>query len=67
MYEKLSERFNFKKKLKKKSFENVLTKSPNIEFDYAYKYKDWRKIEKKEFESIIEKNFQDYDKIKTII
>ena len=67
MYEKLSERFNFKKKLKKKSFENVLTKSPNFEFDYAYKYKDWRKIEKKEFESIIEKNFQDYDKIKTII
>ena len=67
MYEKLSERFNFKKKLNKKSFENILTKSPNFEFDYAYKYKDWRKIEKKEFDSIIEKKFQDYDKIKTII
>jgi hypothetical protein len=67
MYEKLSERFNFKKKLKKKSFENVLIKSSNFEFDYAYEYKDWSKIEKKEFVSIIEKNFQDYDKIKTII
>jgi hypothetical protein len=67
MYEKLSERFNFKKKLKKKSFENVLTKSSNFEFDYAYNYKDWSKIEKKEFASIIEKNFQDYDKIKTLI
>ena len=67
MYEKLSDKFNFTNKMSKKKFLNVIYKAGNKGEKISYKFKEWSKKEKKEFEEIREKFFYDYHKIKTNI
>jgi hypothetical protein len=66
-YERLAYKFKFEKKLSKINFYNVLNKASNTEFKHEYDYKNWSKIEKKEFENIIEEIFPNYNVIKTNI
>ena len=68
-YERLSKKFNFKNLMTKKKFFNVINKAENKgDYDrYIYLYKDWNKLEKKEFENIISNQFPNYNKIKTNI
>ena len=53
----------------KKKFLNVVNKAENKgDYDkYIYLYKEWSKLEKKEFENIISTQFHYYNKIKTNI
>ena len=67
VYEKLSERFDFKDIMTKKQFYNVINKAHNNDIDKKYEYKNWNDIEKKEFEKIINNVFPYYDKIKSNI
>lgn len=68
-YERLSKKFNFKNLMTKKKFLNVVNKAENKgDYDkYIYLYKEWSKLEKKEFENIISTQFHYYNKIKTNI
>ena len=67
VYEKLSERFDFKDIMTKKQFYNVINKAHNNDINKKYEYKDWNDIEKKEFEKIINNVFPYYDKINSNI
>ena len=64
-YEKLSIKFNFKNKMSKSKFYDVINKAPNRGPSDKYKYKDWNNLEKKEFENIITKIFPNYNNINT--
>ena len=66
-YEKISEKFELKTKMKKNKFLDVINKAPNRGIDKKYLYKDWSQNEKKEFEKIIGNFFPHYDEIKTNI
>jgi hypothetical protein len=65
MYQKLSEKFNFQNKMNKQKFYNVIYKAPNKGLRNKHEYKEWNKLEKQEFKSIIENVFPHYDSIKT--
>ena len=65
MYEKLAKKFNFEKKLNKRSFLNIVNKAPNKGKIDKYFYNEWNDREKKEFENIINKYFPYYDQMKT--
>jgi hypothetical protein len=65
IYENLAKRFNFKKKMTKNQFLNVINKASNKGSDNKHHYKNWNNLEKKEFENIINEIFPFYDKIKT--
>ena len=65
IYQKLSEKFDFQGKMNKQRFYDVINKAPNKGFNKKYKYKDWNKIEKQEFENIVGSFFPHYDRIKT--
>ena len=67
VYKKLSRKFNFENIMTESQFYNVLNKTSNNDPNLNYVYKNWSKIEKKEFENIINKNFPHYDKIITNI
>jgi hypothetical protein len=67
LYEHLSNSFNFRKKLKKKNFLNIINKAPNKGSEDKYFYKYWNEKEKKEYNKITEKFFPYYDSIKTNI
>ncbi len=67
LYEKLAIKFNFKNKMNKKKFHNVINKASNKGLLNKYKYKDWSDLEKKEFEILIDRIFPNYEKIKTNI
>ena len=67
IYQDLSNRFNFEHSMTKKKFYDVINKAPNKGPTDKYKYKDWNNLEKKEFESMINRVFPDYHKIKTSI
>lgn len=66
-YENLSIKFNFKNKMNKKQFLNVIYKAPNKGPVDKYEYRDWSVLEKKECEDILDKIFPHYDQIKTNI
>lgn len=66
-YEKLSNRFNFEKKMNIKNFYSLINKVDNKGKNFNYRYPKWSKLEKKEFEEILESFFPYYDKIKTNI
>lgn len=66
-YQNISSKFSFENKLSEKKFYNVINKAPNKGPLNKYEYKNWNNIEKKEFQSIIEKIFPYYDNIKTNI
>ena len=66
-YEKLANIFNFKNKMTKNQFFDVVNKAPNKGSNEKYFYKNWNDLEKKEFEIIINEFFPYYDKIKTNI
>ena len=68
-YVRLSKKFNFKNLMTRKKFFNVVNKAENKgDYDkYIYLYKQWNKLEKKEFENIISNQFPNYNKIKTNI
>ena len=59
--------FYLKTKWQKKKFNKVIYKAGNKGEDIIYKYKDWNKLEKKEFDDITEKFFPNYSKIKTTL
>ena len=64
-YEKLSERFDFRNKMTKNRFYNVINKAPNRGSADKYIYKNWNNLEKREFENLINEIFPHYDKIKS--
>ena len=59
--------FYLKTKKQKKKFNKVIYKAENKGEDIIYRYKDWNKLEKKEFDDIIKKFFPNYSKIKTTL
>ena len=67
IYKRLSKRFNFEDVMTKNKFCNVINKASNNDFNNIYEYKNWKDIEKKEFEIVINNIFPYYDKIKTNI
>jgi len=67
VYKKLSRKFNFENLMSESQFYNVLNQTPNNDPNLNYVYKNWSKIEKKEFDNIINNNFPHYDKINTNI
>lgn len=67
LYEKMSKKFNFKSKMTRNKFYEVINKAPNKGNDKKYLYKEWSDLEKKEFEKIINDKFPYYDDIKTDI
>ena len=67
IYENLCTKFLFKNKMTKKKFNKVIYKAGNKGEDIIYRYKDWNKLEKKEFDDITEKFFPNYSKIKTTL
>lgn len=67
LYEKMSKKFDFKSKMTRNKFYEVINKAPNKGNDKKYLYKQWSDIEKKEFEKIINEKFPYYDDIKTDI
>tara|TARA_B100001057_G_scaffold497355_2_gene601270 strand:+ start:4817 stop:5746 length:930 start_codon:yes stop_codon:yes gene_type:complete len=66
-YLKISNKFNFENKMSKKKFCNVINKAPNKSLLDKYEYSDWTDIEKREYQSMIDKIFPHYDDIKTNI
>lgn len=66
-YEKLSIKFDFKNKMNRKQFYNVINKAPNKGPTDKYEYNDWSNLEKKEFDEIINKIFPFYEDLKTKI
>jgi len=66
-YEKISEKFDLKTKMKKNKFLDVINKAPNKSGNLKYFYKDWNQNEKNEFEKIIDNFFPHYEEIKTDI
>jgi len=66
-YEKISEIFDLRTKMKKNKFLNIINKAPNKGTSKKYIYKDWSQKEKNEFETIIDNFFPQYDEIKTDI
>ena len=67
VYEKISEKFELRDKMKKNKFLDVINKAPNKGSDIKYLYKDWSQNEKNEFEKIISNFFPHYEEIKTNI
>jgi len=67
MYEKLSEKFDMRTKMKKKKFLDVINKAPNKGSESKHLYKDWNQKEKNEFKIIINNLFPYYEEIKTNI
>ena len=67
IYEKISEKFDLKNKMKKNKFLDVINKAPNKGSELKYFYKDWKQKEKDEFEKIINNLFPYYEEIKTNI
>ena len=67
LYEKMSKKFNFKSKMTRNKFYEVINKAPNKGNDKKYLYKEWSDLEKKEFEKIINEKCPYYDDIKTDI
>ena len=65
IYERLTNKFNFEKKMTKKQFFNVINKAPNKSLIKRYEFKNWSDLEKKEYDYILKKIFPDYDNIKT--
>ena len=65
VYQGLSNKFNFKRKMSKKDYFKILNKTRNRGPSDKHRYKDWSSKEKKEFDKIIEKIFPNYEKIKT--
>ena len=66
-YQNLANKFKFKNILTEKQFYNVINKASNKGSSDKYKYKDWSKLEKKEFEKITNEIFPYYDQISTNI
>jgi len=66
-YEKISEIFDLRTKMKKNKFLNIINKAPNKATSKKYIYKNWSQKEKNEFETIIDNFFPQYDEIKTDI
>lgn len=64
-YEKISEIFDFRNKLVKKKFLNIINKASNKGSINKHLYKNWSDKEKKEYHTIIEKFFPYYDSLKT--
>ena len=64
-YEKISEIFNFEKKLSKKKFLEIINKTTNKGNSKKYLYKNWSNKEKKEYNEVIERFFPNYDSLKT--
>ena len=67
LYENLVKKFNFKEKLNKNKFLNIINKAPNKGSDNKYFYKNWTNLEKKEFTKTIDEIFPYYDSIETNI
>ena len=67
IYENLVEKFDFKEKLKKNKFLEIINKAPNKGSKDKYLYKDWNDLEKKEFTNVINEIFPYYESIKTDI
>ena len=63
----MAQKFTFKEKLKKDKFLKIINKAPNKGSSDKHYYKNWTDLEKKEFSSIINEIFPNYDSIKTNI